>query len=135
MIPDVTSGCRRRIALALTGFRTQHSVREMNIRIVTSHPALQHVLRRTAPMGTTVRVAPRTHAGPTYAIKVDLAQRASGERSATLEAWLPAHVRHYGVERVEIDGRAVSTDDQNLRRALASRVRPRGGESRRPVEM
>lgn len=108
---------------------------EMTIRIVTSHPALQHVLRRTAPMGTTVRVAPRSHAGPTYAIKVDLAPQTSGERRATFEAWLPTHVHHYGVERFEIDGRAVSTDDQNLRRALATRIRPRAGESRRPLEM
>ncbi len=99
----------------------------MTIRIVTSHPALQYVLQRTAPVGMNVRcvgLGRRKTSSATYAIMVEQAPlpfRAEGG----LAAWLPPHLRHYGVKRCEIDGRAVPTGEAELCRALSlSQARP-----------
>ena len=96
----------------------------MTIRIVTRHPALQYVLRRTAPVGTYVRFAEIHSRSPSafvHTIHIVLDQLSGRDLRGVLETWLPTHIRQYGADRFEIDGRAVSPEPGDLRCALATR--------------
>lgn len=93
----------------------------MTIRILTCHPALPYVLNRTAPMGMTVRAKRQARCGPEPLCVIDIEskiQEGGAREAEVLGAWLPGHVQYYGAQRVELDGRTLPRDEDQLRDAL-----------------
>jgi hypothetical protein len=91
------------------------------IRIVTSHPALPHVLRRTAPHGVRIESDSALSGGgnsPSYIIDVEFSLLNLKERRAALVAWLSKYVEEYGVDRLETKGRVTRRDFAAIGRGL-----------------